>query len=69
MEMLRNKLILEQVGATMLTGLTGNVPIVFSSKYQGNGWKRVPSRTSKLTFTSSTMKPKASIQGVYSNQL
>ena len=70
-EMLRNKLILEQVGATMLTGLTGNVPIVFGSKYQGEWLEEgAKSNIEKLTFTSSTMKPKRlSIQGVYSNQL
>ena len=70
-EMLRNKLILEQLGTTMLTGLTGNVPIVFGSKYQGE-WLEEGAKSSieKLKFTSATMKPKRlSIQGVYSNQL
>ena len=50
-EMLRNKLILEQVGATMLTGLTGNVPIVFGSKYKGEWLEEgAKSNIEKLKF-------------------
>ena len=70
-EMLRNKLILDQVGATMLTGLTGNVPIVYGTKFQGEWLEEgAKSNIEKLKFTGATMKPKRlSIQGVYSNQL
>ena len=70
-EALRNKLLFTDVGATMLTGLTGNVPIVYGSKFAGEWLEEGgESKLEKLSFTSSTMRPKrVSIQGAYSNQL
>ena len=68
---LRNKLLLTEAGATMLTGLTGNVPLVYGTKFAGEWLEEGGESTiEKLTFTSSVMKPKRlSIQGAYSNQL
>lgn len=70
-ELLRNKLILDQVGATMLTGLTGNVDFVYGNKFTGE-WlaEGAKSNIEKLSFSDMVMKPKRlSVQGAYSNQL
>ena len=70
-EALRKKLLFTEVGATMLTGLTGNVPIVHGSSFKGEWLEEgAESQFEKLSFTSSTMRPKRiSMSGAYSNQL
>lgn len=68
---LQNKLVLSQAGATFLTGLTGNVPVVSGGTFTGEWLAEGAEATmQKMTFTSYTMTPKRlAIMGAITRQL
>lgn len=68
---LQNKLVLSQAGATFLTGLTGNVPVVSGGTFTGEWLAEGAEATmQKMTFTSHAMTPKRlAIMGAITRQL
>lgn len=70
-EQLRKKLFLTELGATMLTGLQGNIDLIMGSKFTAK-WLGETDKvtTEKLQFSKSTLSPKRlAMMGAFSNML